>query len=44
MAYALRSGILMFNVESTSELSTLNRVAGEMGAKARIALQGESRR
>jgi len=39
MAYALRSGILMFNVESTSELSTLNRVAGEMNVKARIALR-----
>jgi diaminopimelate decarboxylase len=39
MAYALRSGILMFNVESTSELSALDRVAGEMGVKARIALR-----
>jgi diaminopimelate decarboxylase len=39
MAYALHSNILMFNVESTSELSTLNRVAGEAGVKARIALR-----
>lgn len=39
MAYALRSGILMFNVESETELSTLDRVAGELGAKARIALR-----
>ncbi|RJP26692.1 MAG: diaminopimelate decarboxylase [Actinobacteria bacterium] len=39
MAYALKSGILMFNVESTTELEALDRVAGEHGTKARIALR-----
>ncbi len=39
MAYALSSGILMFNVESSAELSSLDRVAGEMGVKANIALR-----
>ncbi len=39
MAYALRSGILMFNVESETELLTLDRVAGELGTRARIALR-----
>lgn len=39
MAYALRSGILMFNVESEDELLLLDRVAGEMGRKADIALR-----
>ena len=39
MAYALRSRILMFNVESATELATLDRVAGECGEKARIALR-----
>lgn len=39
MAYALNSRILMFNVESTTELAALDRVAGEMGVKARIALR-----
>ena len=39
MAFALRSQILMFNVESTTELSTLDRVAGEQGVKASIALR-----
>ena len=39
MAYALRSGILMFNVESAGELELLDRVARDMGTKARIALR-----
>ena len=39
MAYALRSGILMFNVESPTELATLDRVAGELGLRAKIALR-----
>jgi diaminopimelate decarboxylase len=39
IAYALRSRILMFNVESVTELSTLDGVAGELGLKARIALR-----
>jgi diaminopimelate decarboxylase len=39
MAYALRSGILMFNVESPVELATLDRVAGKLGIRAGIALR-----
>ncbi|WP_287155283.1 diaminopimelate decarboxylase [Candidatus Solincola tengchongensis] len=39
MAYALRSGILMFNVESEGELLLLDRVAGELGKRADIALR-----
>jgi diaminopimelate decarboxylase len=39
IAYALRSRILMFNVESETELSVLDRVAGEIGVKAHIALR-----
>lgn len=37
--HALRSRILMFNVESENELMEINRVAGEMGARAPIALR-----
>ncbi|MFP4057125.1 MAG: diaminopimelate decarboxylase [Candidatus Brocadiia bacterium] len=36
---ALAAGILMFNVESESELQALDRVAGGMGAQARAALR-----
>jgi len=36
---ALQAGILMFNVESESELGAINRVAGSLGAKARVALR-----
>jgi diaminopimelate decarboxylase len=39
MAYALSSHILMFNVESITELAALDRVAGEQGVKARIAMR-----
>lgn len=39
MAYALQAGILMFNVESPTELAALDRVAGEVGGKADIALR-----
>jgi len=39
MSLALEAGILMFNVESLTELETLNRVAGEMGRVADIALR-----
>ncbi|MDI6873602.1 MAG: diaminopimelate decarboxylase [Actinomycetota bacterium] len=39
MAYALRSGILMFNVESEDELLLLDRVAAETGRRADIALR-----
>jgi diaminopimelate decarboxylase len=37
--YALKVGILMFNVESTEELFALDRAAKEMHARARIALR-----
>jgi diaminopimelate decarboxylase len=36
---ALEYGILMFNVESRDELLRINRLAGEMGKKAPIALR-----
>lgn len=39
IAYALRSNILMFNVESPLELKKINEVAGELGLKARVALR-----
>jgi diaminopimelate decarboxylase len=39
IAYALKSGILMFNIESVDELMALNRVAGRMKKKASIALR-----
>jgi diaminopimelate decarboxylase len=39
MAFALRSGILMFNVESPTELAALDMVAGELGKTAKIALR-----
>ena len=37
--YALKVGILMFNVESREELLALDHAASEMHAKARIALR-----
>ena len=37
--YALREGILTFNVESLPELDTLDRTAGEMGVSAPVALR-----
>jgi diaminopimelate decarboxylase len=37
--YALKIGILMFNVESGEELRALDRAAGEMHQKASIALR-----
>jgi len=37
--YALDTGILMFNVESESELAVVNRVAGEMGRKAPVSFR-----
>src|SRR5450759_2710997 len=37
--YALTAGILMFNVESPAELDTINTVAGELGAKARVSVR-----
>ncbi len=39
IADALQAGILMFNVESTQELDTINAVAGRLGKKAGIALR-----
>ncbi len=39
MEFALRTGILMFNVESSQELETMNRVAGRIGKKADIAVR-----
>src|SRR5438105_15559415 len=38
IAYALRSDILMFNVESPGELDTINAAAGDLGLKAGVAL------
>ncbi|MCK9275348.1 MAG: diaminopimelate decarboxylase [Syntrophales bacterium] len=37
--YALSSGILMFNIESSQELETVNAAAGKMNKKAPIALR-----
>lgn len=39
MRAALHAGIHCFNVESTSELARLDRVAGEMGVRAPISLR-----
>jgi diaminopimelate decarboxylase len=36
---ALKAGILLFNVESEQELLALNQVAGEVGARAPVALR-----
>ena len=37
--YALKSGILMFNVESSQELQAINDVAGRIGEKAPIGIR-----
>ncbi|MDD5724201.1 MAG: diaminopimelate decarboxylase [Syntrophales bacterium] len=37
--YALKSDILMFNVESSQELEAINEYAGRMGVVARISLR-----
>ncbi|RMH33555.1 MAG: diaminopimelate decarboxylase [Nitrospirae bacterium] len=37
--YALKSDILMFNVESSSELRQIDRLAGSLGTRARVALR-----
>jgi diaminopimelate decarboxylase len=37
--YALKSGILMFNVESEDEMVSLNEIAGAVGKKAPISLR-----
>jgi diaminopimelate decarboxylase len=37
--YALNSGILMFNAESSQELSRINEIAGGLGTKAPVAIR-----
>ncbi|MBW2306441.1 MAG: diaminopimelate decarboxylase [Deltaproteobacteria bacterium] len=37
--FALRTGILMFNVESSQELELIDRIAGQMGKRASISLR-----
>jgi diaminopimelate decarboxylase len=39
IAFAIKSRILMFNVESSDELKVINRVAGKLRVKAPIALR-----
>ena len=39
MDEALRADVLLFNIESEQELNVLDRVAGRLGRKARIALR-----
>ena len=39
MAFALKTGILCFNIESASELERLNQVAGSLGLRAPISLR-----
>ncbi|HBF42225.1 MAG TPA: diaminopimelate decarboxylase [Desulfobacteraceae bacterium] len=39
LEYALKSDILMFNVESNQEIVKLNEVAGRVGKKARMAIR-----
>jgi diaminopimelate decarboxylase len=39
IAYALKSRILMFNVESSNELITIDRIAGQLNVSAPIALR-----
>jgi len=37
--YALKTGILMFNVESSQELQVIDEVAGRIGKKASVAIR-----
>lgn len=39
LEYAIKSGILMFNAESSQEIHTIDEVAGRLGKKARIAIR-----
>jgi diaminopimelate decarboxylase len=39
LKYALGSDILLFNIESAQEMHALNRVAADVGKKARVALR-----
>jgi diaminopimelate decarboxylase len=37
--YALKMGILMFNIESSQEIQVINEVAGRIGKKANVAIR-----
>ncbi len=39
IAYAIKTGILLFNVESRPELAEINRIAAKMGRKVQAALR-----
>lgn len=39
IAYAIESGVLMLKAESVSELRAINRIAGELGRTANVALR-----
>ena len=39
LAYGLEADILMFNTESSQEIERLNKIAGDLGKKARIAIR-----
>ena len=39
MKYALEKNILLFNVESESELKQINKIAGQLRKKARVSLR-----
>jgi diaminopimelate decarboxylase len=39
LRYALESGVLMFNVESSAELRAIDEVGAELGVRARVALR-----
>ena len=42
LEYAVKTGILMFNAESSQEILRLNEVAGKLGKKARVAIRVEA--
>src|SRR4029079_14314451 len=39
VTYAIKSGILMFNVESPARLDVITRAAAALGTRARIAIR-----
>ena len=39
IAFALESGILLFNIESFQELEVIDKIAGKMGLKAPVAIR-----
>lgn len=39
LAYALEQGILMFNLESSQELTAIDKIAGSLGTRAPIAIR-----